>query len=424
MLGLREHYLKRNQYQHTVPDPDTEREAWKQHIFNSYKRDVNSPHVWQNISRGTPADPALGAPPSDEEFAECGKQMKNGKAAGGDGFLAEFYKYGSPMLRDQIHTLVRRMWQQAANSHPGEEAVQWPQAWNTGTVVPLWKKKGSPQDKNTYRGITLLSVGSKPGFLHVSGSNHTDTMTRKSRGYRKIYQTAKAWHFVARASHKKLPHSFRIRIMKAIVMPTLTSFGRSRAWNREQIKQLQMVVNWAVQRCLLIARRWKPDNHVNIYSQLLNELAQWEPFETTIARQSLLWLGHVARMDKSRLPKQALFGFWQNHTVKPHAIQTGAMATILVSANRCQRTRLVPVGSGPSSVETSGSHSIPNHENQQTNGNGPQQIDGNPPEGDPHMYQSVFPVYLRNDIDPCKQMLQLVVTNVLDARRNTTKPIA
>ena len=28
-------------------------------------------------------------------------------------------------------------------------------------VVPLWKRKGNKKDKNTWRGITLLSVGSK-----------------------------------------------------------------------------------------------------------------------------------------------------------------------------------------------------------------------------------------------------------------------
>eukprot|EP00971_Amphidinium_carterae_P053360 1051085-Amphidinium_carterae.1 len=30
-----------------------------------------------------------------------------------------------------------------------------------GLIVPLWKRRGSKQDKNNYRGITLLSVGAK-----------------------------------------------------------------------------------------------------------------------------------------------------------------------------------------------------------------------------------------------------------------------
>ena len=43
---------------------------------------------------------------------------------------------------------------------PGEE-VSWPAEWCIGLVVPLWKRKGNKKDKNTWRGITLLSVGSK-----------------------------------------------------------------------------------------------------------------------------------------------------------------------------------------------------------------------------------------------------------------------
>ena len=39
--------------------------------------------------------------------------------------------------------------------------VAWPDEWCVGLVVPLWKRKGSKKDKNTWRGITLLSVGSK-----------------------------------------------------------------------------------------------------------------------------------------------------------------------------------------------------------------------------------------------------------------------
>ena len=80
---------------------------------------------------------------------------------------------------------------------------------------------------------------------------------------------------------------------------------------------MQRIINWAVQRCLLVRHRWKRDNHVN--NAMLNELVQWEPLETTIARQSLIWLGHVARMNIRRLPKQALFGFWQGHTARPNA---------------------------------------------------------------------------------------------------------
>ena len=45
-------------------------------------------------------------------------------------------------------------------------------------------------------------------------------------------------------------------------------------------------------------------------------MTQWEPFEITISRQCLLWLGHVARMSKDRLPKKALFGFKQENFIR------------------------------------------------------------------------------------------------------------
>ena len=37
----------------------------------------------------------------------------------------------------------------------------WPDEWCVGLVALLWKRKGTKKDKNTWRGITLLSVGSK-----------------------------------------------------------------------------------------------------------------------------------------------------------------------------------------------------------------------------------------------------------------------
>lgn len=38
--------------------------------------------------------------------------MTNGKAAGADGFIAEFYKYGSDGMKRQIHNLVKKCGQQ------------------------------------------------------------------------------------------------------------------------------------------------------------------------------------------------------------------------------------------------------------------------------------------------------------------------
>lgn len=89
-----------------------------------------------------------------------------------------------------------------------------------------------------------------------------------------------------------------------------------RAWTKNQIRQMEQITVWAAQRCLGIHSQWKRTHHVN--AALIQEMVQWEPFEHTIARQSLQWIGHVARMHKDRLPKQALFGSWTNNKIKQH----------------------------------------------------------------------------------------------------------
>ena len=70
-------------------------------------------------------------------------------------------KYGGPLLRAEIYKVVKEMWNKARDSEDQHEAEDWPAEWRIGITVPLWKKKGSRTDKNTCRGITLLSIGSK-----------------------------------------------------------------------------------------------------------------------------------------------------------------------------------------------------------------------------------------------------------------------
>ena len=41
------------------------------------------------------------------------------------------------------------------------EAEEWPDEFLVGVLIPLWKGKGSKEDMGTYRGVVLLSVGTK-----------------------------------------------------------------------------------------------------------------------------------------------------------------------------------------------------------------------------------------------------------------------
>ena len=162
LLGVRHEVTKLKDGQATVANPVQEREDWKEHFRKLQEgREIAQETVWQHVAQGGEVARWLGEAPTDAEIEACGMQMKNGKAAGVDGFLAEFYKYGPDELRDEINSCVRQMWQNAKSAVAGQEAADWPESWNKGIVVPLWKQKGDRTDKNTWRGITLLSVGSK-----------------------------------------------------------------------------------------------------------------------------------------------------------------------------------------------------------------------------------------------------------------------
>eukprot|EP00969_Alexandrium_andersonii_P097780 4317031-Alexandrium_andersonii.AAC.1 len=86
----------------TVPDPDRERQAWATHFRNiSEGRGAVAGRVWSNV----PAVPQkrqdwLGGRPSDLELDKAVRAMRSGKAAGGDGVVAEALKYGGPKQKE------------------------------------------------------------------------------------------------------------------------------------------------------------------------------------------------------------------------------------------------------------------------------------------------------------------------------------
>ena len=75
--------------------------------------------------------------------------------------MAGYLKFGGPVLQTKIVKIVRNIWQSASTANEGEETRHWPKARSKGVIFPLWKRKGDRHEKNTWRGITLLSVGSK-----------------------------------------------------------------------------------------------------------------------------------------------------------------------------------------------------------------------------------------------------------------------
>jgi len=77
--------------------------------------------------------------------------MASGKAPGADSIPAEVFKTGNPQLATKITELLLSMWEQ--------EAV--PQDFKDTVIVSIYKRKGSRQCCDNYRGISLLSSAGK-----------------------------------------------------------------------------------------------------------------------------------------------------------------------------------------------------------------------------------------------------------------------
>eukprot|EP00969_Alexandrium_andersonii_P062679 2759957-Alexandrium_andersonii.AAC.1 len=75
--------------------------------------------------------------------------------------MAESLKHGGEEQHRIVFGIAKKMWKAAASARVGEEARERPPGWKVDITVPMWKRKGKKADRNTWRGITLPSVGSK-----------------------------------------------------------------------------------------------------------------------------------------------------------------------------------------------------------------------------------------------------------------------
>ena len=142
-------------------DAPFERDAWAEHfrLIGEGPGSVED-RVWANVPSFSPMDSVWGNAPAPNELHAALRQMSLGKAAGEDEVTAELLRFGGDNLWEAVVRVCREQWMLLTEAAPGAEVV-WPAEWCIGLVVPLWKRKGNKKDKNTWRGITLLSVGSK-----------------------------------------------------------------------------------------------------------------------------------------------------------------------------------------------------------------------------------------------------------------------
>ena len=96
--------------------------------------------------------------------------------------------------------------------------------------------------------------------------------------------------------------STKCKVYKAVVLPALLYSAETYTLYRAHIRRLEAVQQRHLRRIMRI--KWS-DLVSNV--EVLRR-ANMESVEATLAATQLRWLGHVARMDESRIPKKILYG--------------------------------------------------------------------------------------------------------------------
>ena len=115
--------------------------------------------------------------PTKEEIIRAIRLLKNGKAPGQDNLNAELFRADPELSASILQPLFEIIWE-------GEKI---PDDWNKGMIVKI-PKKGSLNDCNNWRGITLLSIPSKimAKIIIMRMSEAVDKLLRKEQaGFRK-----------------------------------------------------------------------------------------------------------------------------------------------------------------------------------------------------------------------------------------------
>ena len=173
------------------------------------------------------------------------------------------------------------------------------------------------------------------GHVAANGRQDVDTNRRIGKTIGTIKSLAKAWSIDTRKGRgigSKVNINVRLAVTRAITIPGLTTFGRSRKWSKLELKRLQQVANYAVRRCFGMDRFLMQEHHIS--DAMMYQAAGWERIDEFIKKQAMVFLGHIARMEIDRYPKMALFGWWrgQEGNNKFHATQPKFLEKVVTEA--------------------------------------------------------------------------------------------
>uniref|UniRef100_A0A8D9ANI1 Reverse transcriptase n=2 Tax=Cacopsylla melanoneura TaxID=428564 RepID=A0A8D9ANI1_9HEMI len=116
-------------------------ERWTNHFKTLLNKDCTNETEQEHES--SDLNPVEEEVPSTEEVSKVIRNMKNNRAPGEDGIVAELIKCGGNKVQEAIHDILKEVW----------ISETMPDSWNIGVICPIHKGKGDKANCQNYRGI-------------------------------------------------------------------------------------------------------------------------------------------------------------------------------------------------------------------------------------------------------------------------------
>ena len=137
----------------------------------------------------------LNSPFSESEVQKAISKLKTNKACGQDHILNEFIKHSCPAMLPLYVKLFNLVL----------ESGIMPSDWAAGYIIPLYKKKGSTEDVDNYRGITILSC---------LGKTFTAVLNDRLNLFLSEYNSIGPEQAGFKAGHSTMDHAF---VLKSLI---------------------------------------------------------------------------------------------------------------------------------------------------------------------------------------------------------------
>lgn len=149
--------------------------------------------------------------------------------------------------------------------------------------------------------MTVSTHAKYPGVVTEKSGCHTREIEKRKASARLCFL-----RMIAFFKRKDLPTNLKMAVYSSTVRAVLLYGAGSWRLTKAEFKTLD-AVDRSFQRRVVRGWRFRPDGSVRcISNKKLSKLSRQEPLTRVIRQARLRWIGHVARMDGTRPPKQAL----------------------------------------------------------------------------------------------------------------------